>query len=436
MTRARSMLPPSLEELCAAYMNQRAWVQRVGSLDGAKRRREVFLKDEILAARTGSAGALMLPSQADRSIEKLPDALSWLRRSGSGDVLIWAATPDREMDRWLTAHGARDSFAPLWMIRKLDAPLPPTPSASIALVRPAEPGDLPELLRRSDIPYFSAWQARATVHLSTGAALDPPLRLLVALVGGEIVGRGVVNVSSTEIGSVVGLYDVAIAPQWQRQGIGRQLVHALMRAARESGASYATLNATPAGEGLYREFGFEVVGTGQTWLLPAMTLLHPPTDAQITFAKMISGGEDLHAMKGLASCELPNGDTPLAHAARFDQPDAARQLVQLDTIPDVAALWDLGLTEESRAMMGYPEALDTLRGSQRVAPLHVAIHWNDLEFLQALLDAGADPSVRDGTFDGDAWGWCHALDNDDALAMISNRHRSQDIQADCIDTDT
>ena len=41
--------------------------------------------------------------------------------------------------------------------------------------------------------------------------------------------------------------------------------------------------------------------------------------------------------------------------------------------------------------------------------------------LPSLLAAGADPHVRDTTFDSDAWGWCHALGNDAALEVLNAR---------------
>lgn len=412
----------------AAFMNQRDWTQRVGSVGEPIQHRSIFLEHVVLAVRTGACGALMMPADHGADADILGDALRWLRRSGSDDVLIWSATSDRDFDRLLTAHGGRDSFRPQWMFRQFDVRLEPSSNNSLAHIRPVRTDDLPELLLRSDIPYSSRWHAYATVHLSTQASSDQPMATMVALVEEEIVGRGLINLSTTAIGRVAGFYDVAVAPQWQGQGIGIQLIEELMRTAEAMGAEYGTLNATPAAASLYRRLGFRDAGTGQTWLLPGHTLRHPPSAALIQFALAISGGESLVSAsrtERLAAHELPNGDTPLAHAARFDQPESARRLLSLGTIPDVAALWDMGLRDEARTMMTERGALNTPRGSQRVAPIHVAIHWDDVEFLEALLDAGADPYVRDGTFDGDAWGWCHALGNEDALTLIADYHPEQ-----------
>jgi ankyrin repeat protein len=69
-----------------------------------------------------------------------------------------------------------------------------------------------------------------------------------------------------------------------------------------------------------------------------------------------------------------------------------------------------------------PASLDVRRGTQQVTPLHVAIFSGELGFLEELLDAGASPFVRDGTWDSDAFGWAHALGNDAALAILRDRY--------------
>jgi hypothetical protein len=63
-----------------------------------------------------------------------------------------------------------------------------------------------------------------------------------------------------------------------------------------------------------------------------------------------------------------------------------------------------------------------------VTPVHIAIFSGELGFLAELLDAGADPFVRDGTFDSDAFGWAHALGNDAALAILRERYPEDDVR--------
>ena len=374
----------------------------------------------VLAVRTGATGALMLPDPPDAAEPSVTAAIDWLRAAGSADVLIWSATPHRQVDRLLSAHGARDHFTPHWMTRPSQRP--PRDAPERATVRLATPDDLPLLLAASDLPYHSAWQARSSLRLATDPATSAGVALVIALMNGEVVGRAVMNMLDITGARTAGIYDVGVTPACQRHGIGRHMMHVLLDVARERGADLITLNATPAGERLYRSLGFEEAGDGQTWLLPADTLRYPPDEDRVRFALLISGGGDLRPMRHLAGRMLPNGDTPLAHAARFEQADTARELVALGTVPDIAALWELGMEDEAIAAMADRKALDARRGRQRTTPLHIAIYWNDLDLLEALLDAGANPRVRDGEFDSDAWGWCHALGRVEMLEILNRRH--------------
>jgi GNAT superfamily N-acetyltransferase len=421
VTPSGSPSPVTARSLCAAiYANQREWVRRAGSIDAAGHPRGRFERDGIVAVRTGTTGAIVLPPPDALATPTLGDALTWLRRGGDGDVLVWSEMAARETDRLVSAHGARESFVPRWMSRPLDLPLPELEPGP-ATVRPAEPSDLTALLHATELPYASPWQAHTTMRLATRDSPET-VALLLATVRGVVVGRVVVSLCDTPVGVTAGVYDLGVVPRWQRQGIGRHLMRAVLAAAREREAALVTLNATPAGVPLYLDLGFEDVGEGQTWLLPASTVREPPSATESAFALAISGGDALPAAPALARRTLANGDTPLGHAARFDQPESARRLLMMGTMPDVAALWQLGLMVEARALMRlHPAALDIGRGTQGVSAVHVAIYWDDLEFLEEVLAAGADPHVRDGTFDSDAWGWAHALGNDDALDILNER---------------
>jgi GNAT superfamily N-acetyltransferase len=402
----------------AVYDNQRQWVRRIGALGTFGAPCAVHERGGVLAARTGTTGAIMLPAGARAGRTALRDALGWLRAAGSGSMLVWAAAPDAATDAWLLAHGAQEHFVPQWMYRTSDRPLPDAPPGP-ATVTPARAADLPALLNATELPYFSPWQASTTVRL---AARDHPdaVALLVARVGGEIAGRGVLSLARSPLGTTAGIYDVGVTPSWQRRGIGRQLVHAMLETARDRGVDIVTLNSTPAGEPLYRSLGFEDAGNGQTWHLPTTVLAHPPEGDHVRFALRIARGESLDGLAHLASRLLPNRETPLALAARFGQVGTARELLATGTVPDIAALWELGLEEEAlEAMRHHPPALDARHGVKQAAPLHLSISWNDLALLRALLDHGADPAVRDGVFDGDAWAWCHALGNHEALELLN-----------------
>ena len=416
-------ISPSLaQQRAAVYANQCSWVERIGALDASAQPRPIFQAAGVLAVRTGMTGAIMLPHPPVNDPASHIGAMSWLRHNGSGDVLVWSAGTNREIDRWLSAHGAREGFSPLWMIRDLQLPLPTKSTLPAVRVREIQTGDLPLLLRETAIPYASPWQVRSTHRLATSADGEGHVRVVVALLENRVVGRAVVNLVDSSLGDTAGIYDLAVRPDHRHCGIGRALTQASLRIGRDAGARFGTLNATPMGEPMYRAAGFDEVDRGQTWFLPEQTLRHPPADAMTSFAMMISGGQAIPPSSHLlARAILPNGDSPLAHAARFRQPEVARQLLAIGTVPDIAALWRLGLHDEARAMMQDPLALDTRRGPDGATPLHLAILDRDDALLTALLDAGASPYLRDKSHQGDAWDWAHALNNDTALRILTDR---------------
>lgn len=64
---------------------------------------------------------------------------------------------------------------------------------------------------------------------------------------------------------VAGIFDMVVAPEHRRSGIGTALLNRLSEAAFNAGAEDLMLNATPDGQRLYRQHGFELIGKGQTW---------------------------------------------------------------------------------------------------------------------------------------------------------------------------
>lgn len=91
--------------------------------------------------------------------------------------------------------------------------------------------------------------AAATVRRLLG---DSGARLLLA-------SREAVPVATALLyhtGEVAGIHQVGVVPEHRGQGIARELMLQLMALAREQGARYLTLQASAAGEGLYRRLGF------------------------------------------------------------------------------------------------------------------------------------------------------------------------------------
>ncbi|MBL1378495.1 GNAT family N-acetyltransferase [Zobellella iuensis] len=91
--------------------------------------------------------------------------------------------------------------------------------------------------------------ATATVRRLLGA--DGACLLLASREGGPVATALLFHT-----GEVVGIHQVGVVPEHRGQGIAHELMLQLMALAREQGARYLTLQASAAGEGLYRRLGF------------------------------------------------------------------------------------------------------------------------------------------------------------------------------------
>jgi len=143
----------------------------------------------------------------------------------------------------LEAAGFERGWAPWWMAVELTA-IPACTDERVSLT-----ADVPEygpegqrLLTLARGRRASAWHA-------------------VARVDGAFAGRA----WSFAAGLSAGVYDMDVWPVFQRRGLGRALLHAVCSAARDAGARFATLNATPEGERLYAAEGFARLGEGITY---------------------------------------------------------------------------------------------------------------------------------------------------------------------------
>jgi len=143
----------------------------------------------------------------------------------------------------LEAAGFERGWEPWWMTAPLDAI--------------AEPDD-PRATLSTDVPEYGPNGQR----LLSLARSDPASAWhAVARVDGQLAGRAWCIAG----GDVAGIYDMDVWPQFQRRGLGRALLRAVCSGARAAGATTIVLNATPAGELLYRAEGFTRIGEGITY---------------------------------------------------------------------------------------------------------------------------------------------------------------------------
>lgn len=84
----------------------------------------------------------------------------------------------------------------------------------------------------------------------------PGVTLVVAEQNSRAVGTGLIY----ESGEIAGVHMVGVLPAARRRGVARKIMTHLLHQARSRGLRHAALQASPMGEGLYRELGFEPLG--------------------------------------------------------------------------------------------------------------------------------------------------------------------------------
>ncbi|WP_375057846.1 GNAT family N-acetyltransferase [Zobellella sp. DQSA1] len=114
------------------------------------------------------------------------------------------------------------------------------------VLTPAQVGQWAALCGRA----FGYEVAAATVRRLLGVS---EAGLLLASREGSAVATALLY----RTGEVVGIHQVGVVPECRGQGIAHALMLQLMALAREQGGRYLTLQASAAGEGLYRRLGFE-----------------------------------------------------------------------------------------------------------------------------------------------------------------------------------
>jgi putative acetyltransferase len=125
---------------------------------------------------------------------------------------------------------------------------------TIPTIRPERPGDADGIRAVHAAAFPTDLEARLVERLRDSAAARVSL---VAQVDGHIVGHIVfspVTVNGQRIAGALGLAPVAVAPKYQRQGIGGQLIRAGLVTCRELGCGFVVLLGHPE---YYPRFGFQ-----------------------------------------------------------------------------------------------------------------------------------------------------------------------------------
>jgi ribosomal protein S18 acetylase RimI-like enzyme len=365
-------LRPSLDDaalLRAVAGNHRDWMARWAIAEGGD------------AVAVGDA-TLYLADEASLFPEAAPDPdalLDAIRACGCRSVGYWSLAGGHELGARLVARGFRWGWRPHWMAIELD---------HLGAFAP-EP-ELPFAIEPAAAPY-----ARTLPYAPSGTVEDLPgtYRLGVRL-RDKTVGQIAVNPRD----GVAGIYAMGVAPRVRGRGIATALTREACRRAIECGCRYAVLNATDAGEPVYRRVGFRSLGWGQTWWYsrgPA------PSARQVALAEAVGLGDvaalrSLHPTAAELDAPLPGTDSLLALALVTGRPAVAEYL--LAQRPSLAAA-------------RFEPHATTL--------LHLAVEHDSAPFVELAIAHGVDPSVRDETFGATALGWAEHFGRDDLARRLA-----------------
>jgi ribosomal protein S18 acetylase RimI-like enzyme len=186
-------------------------------------------------------------------------ALPEIRERLAGTPWLWwvGADSDPEVTDDLHAAGATEVQTMPVMALALDQ-VPQTPwPAGLRIDRITEAADIVAYAEAYAPPLgVTGTAVAATVagEINRSTRYDQLLRF-AARIDGRVVGTAAVSISN----GVAGIYVVATDPRYRRQGIGAAVTGAALRAARYRGLRVATLQASSAGEPVYRRLGFRTV---------------------------------------------------------------------------------------------------------------------------------------------------------------------------------
>lgn len=203
-----------------------------------------------------------------RSLDAIGQAMTTARARLAGVPWWWWVGPDSPggTSDALAAHGAvRLAVLPL-MTRPLErAADPEEPSPGLTVETVEDPARLTELVGvYATSMGVTPGVEPGMVGIEARRPDNADIIRLAAMLDGRVVGTTVVIAAH----QVAGIFLVHVAESHRRRGIGAALTAAALRVGQERGMGLAALLASPAGEPLYRRFGFTAVSEYRLFALP------------------------------------------------------------------------------------------------------------------------------------------------------------------------
>ncbi|TQS23333.1 GNAT family N-acetyltransferase [Microbispora hainanensis] len=167
----------------------------------------------------------------------------------------------------LTTHGAQELTTLPVMVRSLDQAVDPMdPPAGLRNEAVTDHDRLPELVRTYSASMGVAPDLEPDiVRIESQRRDNADIVRLAAVLDDRVAGTATV----IAVHDVAGIFLVHVADTHRRRGIGTALTAAALRVGRDRGARLAALAASPAGEPLYRRFGFVEVARYRLFAFPA-----------------------------------------------------------------------------------------------------------------------------------------------------------------------
>lgn len=384
----------------------------------------VHVADGLTYTYTPANGsAVVFPSLTSGNAGVQLDAMmDFYRVNQASNIGYWSLAPavPADIGAYLLARGFQPGWEPCWMALDLDVIQTGSQAPPTLEIKASNDIAVQEV---EGLPYNdnSGPFSDALFH-----TCPEKVQRFIAFLDGAIAGQCCLFVTTGAEG-IAGMYNVGVVPSLRRKGIGKAVVLAACRYAKERGYQYVMLNANGMGRPVYERAGFQVIGHGITWwLMGQRYITHSPARHIVALAEATGRGDIAALEKTGASITseelntpLTNGMTLLQLAAHCQQPAAAEWLIAHGALLTALYAWDLGWKERAAALLAAdPQEVNRTYFDWQGTLLHIAAQRGDIALAQLALNAGVDLSIKDAEHNGIALGWAWYFHRQEIIALI------------------
>jgi ribosomal protein S18 acetylase RimI-like enzyme len=220
--------------------------------------------DDLPIYRTGFGNRLLNGVLRVRD-RPLDEAVAEARQRLAGSSWLWwvGADSNEGTAEGLLARGAVDGGLLPVMAVDLTTVTETAPPPELRIWPVVEPDEMRAYVAAYAGPLGVEGDLEPVVHRELDFGYPDVVRL-AGIADGRTVGTCTLSLGT----GVAALYCIATDPQYRRRGIATALTREALRIARDSGRRFATLQASAAGEPVYREIGFATVAHYRMFKFP------------------------------------------------------------------------------------------------------------------------------------------------------------------------